>query len=87
MGLEIILARMRVGSNGPPLHRFNGEKALAYWKEHGHRFTQAESSGRETIFDGDALAERGRRKIYIYISATMKGRVDMQTMFESYNPD
>ena len=47
MGLEMILARMRVGSNGPPLHRFNAEKALAYWKENGHRFAQAESSGRD----------------------------------------
>ena len=31
--------------------------------------------------------EEDEKYIYIYISATMKGRVDMQTMFESYNPD
>ena len=40
MKLPMIIARMRVGSNGPPLHMFNCEVVLQYWTEHNHRLAQ-----------------------------------------------
>ena len=39
MKLPMIKARMRVGSNGPPLHMFNAEPVLNYWQE-DHRLAQ-----------------------------------------------
>ena len=37
MGLPMILARNRAGSNGPPLHQFNPQPIVKYWREHNHR--------------------------------------------------
>ncbi len=40
MKLPMIKARMRVGSNGPPLHLFNAEPVLTYWINNHHRLAQ-----------------------------------------------
>ena len=40
MKLPMIKARMRVGSNGPPIHLFNDDPVLNYWKENHHRLAQ-----------------------------------------------
>ena len=40
MKLPMIRARMRVGSNGPPIHLFNPEPVLEYWIEHRHRLAE-----------------------------------------------
>ena len=40
MKLPMIKARMRVGSNGPPLHLFNSDPILDYWKDNHHRLAQ-----------------------------------------------
>ena len=40
MKLPMIKARMRPGSNGPPLHLFNPEPVLQYWQENHHRLAQ-----------------------------------------------
>ena len=37
MQIPMIKARMRVGSNGPPLHLFDASKVLEHWKRNGHR--------------------------------------------------
>ena len=37
MGLPMILARNRAGSNGPPLHQFKPQPIVKYWREHNHR--------------------------------------------------
>ena len=40
MKLPMIKARMRVGSNGPPIHQFNPEPVLEYWLANRHRLAQ-----------------------------------------------
>ena len=40
MKLPMIKARMRVGTNGPPLHLFNAEPVLDYWVENHHRLAE-----------------------------------------------
>ena len=40
MQLPMIQARMRVGSNGPPMHLFNPEPVLEYWITNRHRLAQ-----------------------------------------------
>jgi hypothetical protein len=40
MSTEMIQTRMRVGSNGPPLHLFDAESVRIYWKANGHRLAQ-----------------------------------------------
>ena len=39
MQIPMIKARMRVGSNGPPLHLFDASKVLEHWKQNDHRLT------------------------------------------------
>ena len=36
MQIPMIKARMRVGSNGPPLHLFDASLVLEHWKRNGH---------------------------------------------------
>jgi len=40
MQIPMIQARMRVGSNGPPLHQFQCDNVLQYWIEHRHRLAE-----------------------------------------------
>ena len=40
MGLEMIRARMRVGSNGPPIHLFRTNEQVKYWKFNKHRLAE-----------------------------------------------
>ena len=40
MKLPMIRARMRVGSNGPPIHMFNPEPVLDDWIDNRHRLAQ-----------------------------------------------
>ena len=40
MKLPMIKARMRAGSNGPPIHLFNPEPILEYWQENHHRLAE-----------------------------------------------
>ena len=37
MQIPMIKARMRVGSNGPPLHLFDATLVFEHWKRNGHR--------------------------------------------------
>ena len=37
MQIPMIKARMRVGSNGPPLHLFDASLVSEHWKRNGHR--------------------------------------------------
>ena len=36
----MIQTRMRVGSNGPPIHLFDAESIRIYWRANGHRLAQ-----------------------------------------------
>ena len=40
MKLPMIRARMRVGSNGPPIHLFNPTPVLEYWIDNRHRLAE-----------------------------------------------
>ena len=37
MKIPMIKARMRAGTNGPPLHLFSAKMILQHWKANGHR--------------------------------------------------
>ena len=36
----MIQTRMRVGSNGPPIHFFDAREVRIYWKANGHRLAK-----------------------------------------------
>ena len=40
MSTKMIQTRMRVGSNGPPIHLFDAREVRIYWKANGHRLAQ-----------------------------------------------
>jgi hypothetical protein len=40
MSVDMIQTRMRVGSNGPPIHLFDAESIRIYWRANGHRLAQ-----------------------------------------------
>ena len=40
MGINMMRARSRVGSNGPPLHRFDAKESVRFWIEQGHKHAQ-----------------------------------------------
>jgi len=40
MSTQMIQSRMRVGSNGPPIHLFDAETVRIYWVANGHRLAQ-----------------------------------------------
>ena len=44
MDLDMIRARMRAGSNGPPLHLFNPAPVRKYWIENGHKVAEMQKS-------------------------------------------
>ena len=49
MGLEMITARLRVGSNGPKLHRFNAGESVRFWIANGHEFAETQTIGKSVI--------------------------------------
>ena len=40
MGLDMIRSRMRVGSNGPPLHMFDPTPIREYWVQNRHKVAE-----------------------------------------------
>ena len=44
MSVEVIQARMRTGSNGPPVHLFRPAEYVKCWKIHGHRLAEKVSA-------------------------------------------
>jgi len=40
MGINMMRARSRVGSNGPHLHRFDAKESVRFWIEQGHKHAQ-----------------------------------------------
>ena len=40
MKIPMIQARMRVGSNGPPLHQFKTDQILQYWLKNHQRLAE-----------------------------------------------
>ena len=40
MSIEMIRARMRAGSNGPPLHMFNPTPVREYWLRNQHKVAE-----------------------------------------------
>ena len=43
MGVTMMRARSRVGSNGPPIHRFDAQESVRFWIEKGHQHAQTQS--------------------------------------------
>ena len=44
MGLDMTKARIRVGSNGPPLHLFNPIPVREYWIQNQHKVAEMTKS-------------------------------------------
>ena len=43
MGVTMMRERSKVGSNGPPIHRFDARESVRFWIEKGHQHAQTQS--------------------------------------------
>ena len=51
MGVSMMRARSRVGSNGPPIHKFDVRESVRFWIEKGHQHAQTKTEKFSKVID------------------------------------